>query len=529
MQKVKSQNPKLLVLGLDGANWQLIEPWLESGILPNVEYVRTHGCYAVQKSQLPPVTFPNWRCYSTGKNPGKLGVFWFEVFDRKTRMLRSPTSESFKGAQIWDYLNAQGIKTGVINMPTTYPPKKIDGFLIAGGPLCKDTGYTYPASLEKELTDRYDYRKGLQNPIDPSSLSNPSVDEALELIDMRFRVAMDLWRENQDMDFLHLTIFYINVLQHHFYRDEPVLKGWKIIDRYLGEFLEKDITVFLVSDHGCDKVDDVFYVNTWLQEQGYLKIQKPVFGEVMKTLRIDKKKLKKFISKAGLKKLKQVVPSAIKKQIPTEKDIYGYKQKHELIDWNGTKAFASAQGIIYVNAKRGTAEYECIREEIKAGLETLRVPQSQKVVAANIYNGEDVYTAEDSGTLPDIVFEQGRGIHTNGDIGSKVVFDVPKKWKAENIQDGIFAAVGPDIKANFNKGTSSITDVAPTILHLMGIPVPEDMDGHVMTDIFQEGAAFAQKEIKYQKPLAAESETDGERQMDEEIVRQQLRQLGYVE
>ena len=80
-----------IVLGLDGANWALLEPWLEAGNLPNIQSLREEGTWSDMESCLPPVTCPNWRCYSTGKNPGKLGVFWWEKIDTNNRTLSTPS------------------------------------------------------------------------------------------------------------------------------------------------------------------------------------------------------------------------------------------------------------------------------------------------------------------------------------------------------------------------------------------------------------------------------------------------------
>jgi len=82
----------------------------------------------------PPVTCPNWRCYSTGKNPGKLGVFWWEKIDTEERTLTTPTSRSFKSSNYWDYLNDAGKTVGIMNLPMSYPPFEVDGWMVAGGP-----------------------------------------------------------------------------------------------------------------------------------------------------------------------------------------------------------------------------------------------------------------------------------------------------------------------------------------------------------------------------------------------------------
>ena len=520
---------RVCVIGLDGANWELISPWLNSGDLPNLSLIKENGVSGVLKSQYPPVTFPNWKCYSTGKNPGKLGVFWFELFDRERNTITFPNAKSFHSAELWDYLNIKGIKTGIINMPTTFPPRRINGFMIAGGPLCADTSYTYPPTLENYLVEKFRYTRGLKHSIDVSKKSCEGVAEALRLIKLRFDVALDLWEKYSEINFLHITIFFLNVLQHHFYRDEPVFKAWKIIDKYIGEFIKKNITVFLVSDHGCGKVEHIFYINTWLEKEGYLKTRLPVSRSIFNTIGIDRRKLSIFTEKIGIKKmLKMFTPDSIRKIVPKEDG--RYKNKEELIDWENTVSFGSGQGIIYLTLARQHDEYYSIREKIKSKLARLQIPNTSKYVAKNIYNGEEVYKAENMDDIPDIVFEQNEFLHTNGDIGNKVVFGVPKRWQAENITDGFFGAIGKDLKEGYCISDCNIVDVAPTLLYFFDVDIPEDMDGKVRKDIFKESSLYFRKKVSYQKPISVDNIIDTTNESpDEEKMRNQLRRLGYIE
>ena len=153
------------ILGLDGASWELLEPWIEEGRLPNIGALREQGSWATNRSCLPPVTFPNWKCYSSAKNPGKFGVYWFERIDIENERVEIPNGTDFKTTELWDYLNNADLSVGVINMPTMFPPREIDGCIVCGGPDAVDGeyrsidgGYTYPAALEGELEDRFDYR-----------------------------------------------------------------------------------------------------------------------------------------------------------------------------------------------------------------------------------------------------------------------------------------------------------------------------------------------------------------------------------
>ena len=137
-----------LVIGIDGACWPLISELIDSGKLPNLKKLRENGVWGDMKSCIPPITCPAWKCYSTGKNPGKLGVFWWEYLDIKNKKSIIPNSRSFDSKEVWDYLNDKGYKTGIIGMPTTFPPNKVNGFMISGAPGAENKGYTYPDTDE---------------------------------------------------------------------------------------------------------------------------------------------------------------------------------------------------------------------------------------------------------------------------------------------------------------------------------------------------------------------------------------------
>ena len=145
----------MLVIGIDGACWPLINKLIKSEELPNIKNLRENGVWGDMKSCIPPITCPAWKCYSTGKNPGKLGVFWWEYLDLENKKSIIPDSRSFDSKEIWDYLNENEIKTGIIGMPTTYPPKKVNGFMISGSPEAGDTDYTYPKSIEKDVEVKF--------------------------------------------------------------------------------------------------------------------------------------------------------------------------------------------------------------------------------------------------------------------------------------------------------------------------------------------------------------------------------------
>lgn len=495
-----------IVLGLDGANWNLLRPWLEKGVLPNIETLREDGTWNDMQSCLPPVTCPNWRCYSTGKNPGKLGVYWWEKIDTEQRTLSTPTSRSFKSSNYWDYLNDVGKTVGVMNLPMTYPPFEVDGWMVAGGPGSEQEDYTHPPSLEDDLEAR-DYRLHPEVPV-TSNEDYEAAEGLVDLIEERFEVFRDLLDE-RPIDVAHLTIFYVNVLQHFFWRDDVTKQAWQVIDEHVGEIRDAypDATLYLMSDHGCTDIDTMFYANSWLEREGYLVTETGTSGTFSK-LGINKKRVSKLAHRLGVHDLiTTLTPNFVKESVPEDEEGFKREQKLEKVDWERSAAIASGQGLIYLIDKARQADLVTDLEHLE---------RDGRPIASDVYTRDEVYEGEYVDEAPDIVFDQRDGVHTSGAIGNNPVFSNAGKWKAENVRTGLFLAAGADA-TDESLEDMSIMDVAPTILHQLEVAVPSDMDG--------EPQLVGDRTVESRKPISFES-IDSSATDD---VAERLEDLGYLE
>lgn len=490
---------KLVVIGIDGGNWEFIEPWIVEGKLPHIKYLKENGVWANSISQLPTVTCPNWKCYTTGKNPGKLGVFWWQCVDKEKKRLVGFNSSSFKSLEIFDYMGARNFRVGVINTPLTYPPKKVNGFMISGHPVPQEKNYTYPPSLEQELKQKYNYRVNPKGNI-ATELLKETVEEIHNLIRLRFQVARDLIEE---VDFLQISLFYINVLQHFLFNESSTLKGWEIIDENIGYFINEGYNIILMSDHGTHKIDRLFYKNVWLEKEGYLKLKKvpaDILGNVLRKLGITGEKLICLANKLRIDNfLKNRLPQKVYGWIPTSSGVILRNTwiPEQKIDWENSKALATGQGSIYILIDRNKEEYATIRDEIVEKLKKLRTDNNRNV-AKRVYKCEEFYTGKYLNLAPDIIYEQGRSVYSVGGIGGDRIFATPEKWKGENLREGIFLAYGNDIKNGEKLEDMSILDIAPTILQWLNIPVPKDMDGRVLKEIFKENSDPKIRAIDYE-------------------------------
>jgi predicted AlkP superfamily phosphohydrolase/phosphomutase len=506
-----------VVFGLDGGNWGLLEPWLIQDKLPYINKLRAQGAWGISKSVNPPVTCPNWKCYANSRAPDHHDVYWWERVDRESLDIDVPDSTSFTAPELWDYLNDEGLRTGVVNLPMSYPPRKIDGVMVAGGPRSREQDYTYPESLEERIESDHGYSVHPKNVV-TSNDDEAGVEATLDLIGNRFETARALL-EREDLNFLHLTIFHLNVLQHYFYDGEPTRRAWELIDREIGRFLDEGHTIFLMSDHGCAEIETVFHVNEWLQANDFLSVETSAADYLMK-LGITQERLAGAVRMVGLEsRIRQYVPRRLVERFPDEEGIKRDSKFDKVVE-SESDAIASGQGLIYVLQIPGTERYERTVDRLVAELEALETPQGTPV-ASTVHWGDELYPNGDPRYRPDVIFEQGPGLHTSGAIGRATVFDDPGRWRAENVRDGLFLAHGPDVDPVGEIDPTSILDIAPTILHNMGLTIPEDFEGEPVTAITVE-----QDDIASREPLPGLGD---EARTDDEAVQEQLADLGYLE
>jgi len=472
--------PRTVVFGLDGASFELIQPWLEAGELPNVERAIGDGITGNLESVLPPVTSPNWKAYATGKNPGKLGIFWWENIDVDRREVYYPTDRKNAQAEFWELIG-ESDGAGVIGVPTTYPPKSLDGFVVAGAPDGSDDGYAAPPELEQRLETEFDYRVLKQNRM--ADEPDATVSEIHDLIESRFEIAEELL-EDYDVGFLQVTTFYLNSLHHFLWDDERTLEGWRIVDRHLGRFLDSGRDVVLMSDHGSNPVTTVFHINSWLEHNGYLATETGV-ADMLHGAGINADRLFRLADAVGAgRAAKRLAPDWVLHYLPRETGELESRGKMGAVDWEATEVVASGQGPLYLTADKGTPRYDRLRSDLIESLTGLTAPSGDRVVET-VHRAEDVYEGPYLDEAPDLVIEQASGTHIPGTVGRESVFSAPADdgWVAENKRAGLFVATGPSFDTGSVYGLS-ILDLAPTLLHLHGYAVPTDMDGSVRSELF---------------------------------------------
>ncbi|KAA9406598.1 alkaline phosphatase family protein [Haloarcula sp. KBTZ06] len=483
-----------VVIGLDGAHFELLRPWIEDGKLPNIASIIDDGTAADLCSVLPPVTSPNWKAYLTGKNPSKFGIFWWENIDTDNRRVYYPSHRKNEQTEYWERI-AEDASVGVVNVPTTYPPKSVDNAcVVAGAPDGENTGFSTPESLEAELVDKFDYTVTTKNRMETKP--DATVDEILDRIDSRFKVAKHLL-ETRDLDFLQVTTFYINTLHHFLWDDETTLEAWRAIDAHIGDLRSGDRNVVLMSDHGSTEIETVFNINAWLEQEGFLTLKRDV-SDFMYRLGLTTNRVEQFVDALGLRNLAfKLAPERLKRKVPDEQGEVHKGAKTDRVDWDESVALASGQGPVYLLLDPSTSEYDRVRSHIVEQLTAVRGPNGEKV-CNDVLVKEEYYSGPYENEAPDIIIDQREGVHIRGGIGNDNIFADPENegWRAENKRRGLFAACGPDFTSEA-VDPMSILDLAPTLLHLYGKDIPTAMDGTVRSDVFAADSSITDTPIEY--------------------------------
>jgi predicted AlkP superfamily phosphohydrolase/phosphomutase len=564
-------NQKVMVIGLDGATFDLIKPWVKEGYLPNFARIMEQGSHGNLMSVIPPLTTPAWASFITGKNPGKHGIFDFAERMDGSYDIRWVTSLSRHGRSLWNIISSHGKKIGAINIPNNYPLEEVNGFIIAWMDAPGSNNFTYPPELAKEIKEKIgDYIITILDWKENEDLSRFQ-ENLHRMIENRTKTTLYLM-ENKPWDFFAVLFSATDIAQHCFwsYMDSShpehdsadaakfgntIKEVYRHIDFALGEIQRKmgaDTTLVLMSDHGAGPLRRVVHLNKWLEIEGFLKFKKGA-GGTGKDGSFPSSLGRKFIH-GGLSFLKRNLShnmrSRLKKVFPGMRDKIEGLLFSSLFDWKGTGAYSlGSYGNIYINLKgrepHGIIEpgeaYDKLCNNITARLIELKDPTTGKRVVKKVYRREEIYHGPFIHKAADlIVLWSDEGYHSVQRFGSEEysVFGNRLDFHLTNIRytghhrlNGIFAIKGEGVKRGVEINSAKIIDLAPTVLYMLGVPVPDDMDGRVLKEVFEE-EYIKRKPIQFEK-TAAESYTKLKQDVytgaETDEIAKRLKSLGYIE
>ncbi len=487
---------RVAVLGLDGVDWTLVSDWSARGSLPNFKRLMEEGAGGVLESTVPPTTPPGWTSITTGVNPGKHGLFDF------FRVLRRDGSWSFelvnsthkRAPELWDYVDG----SFVINLPVSYPARPIRGVMITGMLTpSRRADFAHPPELRDWLLRRFpDYRFELRWS-DYGDRKEEFMRDLTRMTEQRFQLFWELFE--RDWRLMFFVIAGTDRIQHLMWGTPEMMEYFRTVDGFLGDVMDRalraGINLLVVSDHGFGPIDRHLYVNSYLYREGYLRLRGGRAAGVMRAVGLDRERLRGLLYRTGLirlyRRLSPRAAGALRAAIP------GGSNPSVDFDLQRTRAFMYGMGGIYL-AARGDERRRLIGE-LREGLLTLRDPDTGGRVVEAVYERGEIYSGPLVGEAPDLVLVPASGYSVERHVRSRLV-EASRVKRADHRRTGVIFAYGPDVEPGA-RVDASVYDIAPTVLHMLGLPVPTNVDGRVLLELFSPSSEPRRREVSFREPL----------------------------
>lgn len=466
--KARALQRRVLIVGWDGATFDMIDPLLAMGRLPNVAAMLLDGAQVNLESTILPISSAAWTSILTGKLPGKTGIYGFFALQPDSYAMRLVTGADRVAPPLWRVLNYHGLRMQCVGVPMTYPPEPMDGVLIAGMLSPFESDYAWPPGLSGAL------RKTGFVPDLEVWRSNHVLDE--EMLETQVGLKEDLaisLAGQRDWSASLICFKSLDTLSHRVYNGEThgiIAAHYEWLDRVLGEMrvaAGPDTDVLLISDHGFGTFNVRLHVNKLLEELGLLAARAESETRPVSTDQT----------------IEQIVIDAFEREI-------------EKIDMSRTKVFCSYTEGNYATLRLNLmgrepagivapGDAEAVMAEVEQKLRSFTLPQRGEPIIRNVWRVKELYSGPANANFPDLVFEAEDQIMCKPFLLSPVIYPMQKKWP-EHRRTGILLAAGPHIARQAVRGTAAVEDVAPTVLHLLGLPVFAGMDGRVIDEILAE-------------------------------------------
>jgi len=504
---------------------------IERGKLQNFKELVGTGTSSVLTSTILPLSATAWTTFMTGVNPGKHGIYDFARRVEGTYK-HIPVGASDRGVQtFWSLASEAGKRCCIVNVPLTYPPEPVNGAMVSGFPYPEEKrDYCYPEGLLQELQSAlpsvhfhkpspHFLRQGEEEKLVTELLAVTRNQVAA----LRYLLKKERWD-------LVVTVFDATDVASHFlwrhidpknprYKEKtakvlgPLLyEVYEEMDRALGEVrrsIAPQDDLIVLSDHGFGPVYHAVYMNNWLLERKYLSLKKTwgtrfrrqLFrvGVTTGTLFGAAKALRLVGSRTYAYSRKSLALSLASK----------FSLSLDDIDWEGTKVYAFGNyGQFFVNTRgrepsgkvKPGEEVNSVVSELEAGLAALKDSGTGRTIFDQTYRRQDIYSGRFVEEAPDLVFLDSSmtyRAHRMFEFGSRKLIAPDPIYSGSHRMEGIFIAKGPSFTGGKERDGFHILDLAPTILHMMGLPVPRTMDGKVLQEAFAADSAAYSRDVAY--------------------------------
>jgi predicted AlkP superfamily phosphohydrolase/phosphomutase len=555
---------RLLIIGLDGATFEYIDPLIEKGVLPNIARLIDTGARARLRSVLHPYTAQAWTTMCTGQNAGRHGIFdfWERNFDSYS--FRIPIPQRRAVPALWEYVNALGFPSVVVNVPMTYPPDPVNGVFVSGrevpGYQCE---YTYPPEVKARIQDICNGRYVIV-PDDWMWVKRKeperALDSILEEIRIRFKVALELLNSS-DWLFAMFVVAATDSVNHFFakyydthYPDyqetastrlkNAIALVYEVIDREIGQLLSSlpsNLNVMLVSDHGSGSESDVMiHLNGWLAEQGLLTFNESASQSALLGWAIAQvRELSEYLPYQTLTWLRSKLAKNLRSRLSQE-------SLFSDLNWQQTKAFSEERrGNIWLNVRgrdpqgivSSKTEYEDIVGHIKNELPKLANPMTGEHIIHHVWHRDELFKGAYVERFPDIIVEATIPdlFHRRITPGKSLPIELADKRELHRFttsgahrHEGILILNGPNIQPGSSFCEANLLDVCANALCLMGLPINTSLEGKLWETAFTTNVTPQYSDVGLvsdERGSSTQSATD----KDNKAIEERLAGLGYLD
>ena len=505
---------KTLIIGLDGGTWDVFAPLCDLGEMPNLAKLRAGGAWGVLKAPQPPTVAASWATMATGVNPGRHGLLTRHAAgaDRIAGLgygAPAITGADVHAPMLWQYFHAHDLTTGTINVPLSYPLRPGHGFAISGmftPPRARN--WLTPADLKNKLQDYVidlDYGRAWQDGQDADNLPPLPVimDDILHMTERR---GMHILRLMRDLDWDVFTAVFTGTERifryfwHYLHaEDEDIARNldgaiadklytfFDLLDQVLGAMVKmagKDTRILLFSSYGYGPAARYqANLNNWLLELDLLRL-KPSGASI-----------EEIISTAALP---MTDPAKRILNPEARKAVQRYGSLAEAIDRHATQAWAVPldANIAGITLNRtsfsppGPVHPDAAKRLLASITEqalSLCIPGRNEPLVTDILPREKLFHGPYVEQFPDIILTLHPDYAAAAQLGSTLLTPIhpARRWHSgQRRREGMLLASGPYIRRGQRIHPASLLDLAPTLLYLANTPIPESMEGQVITGIF---------------------------------------------
>jgi predicted AlkP superfamily phosphohydrolase/phosphomutase len=521
---------RLLIVGIDGADWEYVSGRLESGGLPVLRGIAEKGAFGLLRSTRPPLSCPAWPAMTTGLTPQRLDLYDLTVPDGYGK--RVANAADVAAPRLWDYVGAEGGRSLIMNVPVTWPPRPIAGTIVAGFLSPRGAQVSCPAGVAEDLAARFGY----------SAEHVPSRRGKLERVAAQTDAFVHLL--THDTWNLAMVVFGVtDWAQHDHWGDRTFVdRLFDRVDAALQPIMDaaRSENVAVISDHGFTGAERILNVNRLLANGGLLVYgtesssgtyrpnlalkDKPRRGVIAGLgRRLGGRRILRAVHSLGLERALDLIPSRLWHALKKGLDVWDTP-----IDWSRTRAYLlnglpqtvrvnlagrEPQGIV------PPAAYEDTCREVAETLRDAVDPFDGRPICAEVLTRSQVLPDCTSDLAPDVFFEVRDDAYMVSPADHPEVVWRTGKTRGRHRYGGIYALCGPAFRPGVQT-EASLIDMTPTGLAAMDCPVPEGVDGQADVRLLAAGTQLSAKDYGLNV-----DEVPG---ADDGSVMQRLGDLGYV-